>query len=1042
MKRLYVISIALIISLLLPIILWQIEKSQPTNLAIIDKTVVGSYREHLGLTWLLNYGKFGKFSAEQDYYGTLPATNKTEVKERPLPKDYMPFDMIYITDSYGVYDDDFNERPHKGRRSEKILGGLTNDEWQAIVKRLRQPEKSTFIAEYNSFASPTSQQVSDEMTAYLGIKWTGWIGRYFDELDYDKNTEIPQWVIDQQQEKWSYKGPGFILVHDKNEQFIVLQQGKDVKGKGIQVKTTELGEKQLGFNANVKYNYWFDIVTANYGTDTLATYDWQLTKKGEALLANYNLPTTFAAVTKRARDYNTSYYFAGDYNDMATVPSFYQMKGLATLYKLGTWFGDDSFYWRLYVPMMQKIMTTHYSYKPNPLTAEEKQRSYTSKEGPYNARLHANKFEVWQGDAWQPLTIKGVNIGMGKPGYFPGEAAITEEEYYRWFTQIVEMNSNTIRVYTLQPPGFYRALKHFNDDRDSPLYVMHGVWIEEAALADTLDAYGEPTLTEFKEEIKRLVDVVHGNRYVPFVPGHAHGMYDTDVSQYITAWIIGIEWYQYMVEATNQKYASIGEYHGRYFETRGAKPFEHWLAEQMDTLVTYQYDTYQWLTPMSFTNWVTTDILTHEDEPDSKEDLVGVDPNVIYTKDAMEGPGQFASYHVYPYYPDFFNYDEHYLNFIDHRGEKNSYAGYLHDLHAVHRLPILIAEFGVPASRGKTHDNVYGYNQGGHNEQQQGKIIRRLFEDIMAEDLLGGLVFTWQDEWFKRTWNTVDYDDANRRPYWSNVQTNEQRFGLLAFDKHLVEVDGNYDDWQDVKPLIETADTTLHVQSDETYLYLKVTSHHKKPRILLDTVPNQGNTKELATGDVFPTAVEYIIKLNEQGPSRIVHDLYYDYFNFLYAKQLKLMPDRMPLPKKNSGQFSTIDYVLNKAYTLPKSKRNLPFTFYETGQLKRGNSNPESEDFDSLADYHIKGDTIELRIPWLLIGATDPSRKMFLGDFIESDKKVDVKIEAIHIGIYFEGQAPPKTLTPYRWEEWDLPTSQERLKASYPIVKELFSEYK
>lgn len=83
-----------------------------------------------------------------------------------------------------------------------------------------------------------------------------------------------------------------------------------------------------------------------------------------------------------------------------------------------------------------------------------------------------------------------------------------------------------------------------------------------------------------------------------------------------------------------------------------------------------------------------------------------------------------------------------------------------------------------------------------------------------------------------------------------------------------------------------------------------------------------------------------------------------------------------------------------------------------------------------------------MRIPWLLIGATDPSRKMFLGDFIESDKKVDVKIEAIHIGIYFEGQAPPKILTPYRWEEWDLPTSQERLKASYPIVKELFSEYK
>ncbi|MRH43354.1 hypothetical protein GH741_11760 [Aquibacillus halophilus] len=54
------------------------------------------------------------------------------------------------------------------------------------------------------------------------------------------------------------------------------------------------------------------------------------------------------------------------------------------------------------------------------------------------------------------MTIKGVNIGMAKPGHFPGEVAITEEEYYRWFKLIGEMNANTIRVYTIHPPGFYR----------------------------------------------------------------------------------------------------------------------------------------------------------------------------------------------------------------------------------------------------------------------------------------------------------------------------------------------------------------------------------------------------------------------------------------------------------------------------------------------------------------------------------------------------------------------------------------------------------
>lgn len=1026
-----------------PILLWQVQDKQQVALAIIDKTVVDSYREHLGLTWLLQHYKFADTPPKDNYYGTLPATKKEEVTSRPLPTNYNDYDMIYLADTYGVYEDDFSQREHLGKRSEKIVGGMEDEEWQTIVERLRQPKKSTLIAEYNSFASPTTQQVSDEMTAYLGVKWTGWIGRYFTELDFNKNPEIPQWVIDQHGEDWQYSGAGFILVHDKNEQLIVLEQGKEVEGKGIKVNITEQGKQDLGFSTEVDYHYWFDIITANYGTETLATYDWQLTATGEAMLTEYNIPTAFAAVTKRQRDYNTSYYFAGDYNDMAKVPSFYKMKGLATLYNWGTLFADDNFYWRLYVPMMKNILTEHIAYEPKPLSAKEKQQSYTSPDGPYNARLNDNAFEVWRNNEWQAITIKGVNIGMGKPGYFPGEAAITEDEYYRWFTQIMEMNSNTIRVYTLQPPGFYRALKHFNADREEPLYVMHGVWIEEAALADSLDAYGEPTLSEFKEEMKRLVDVVHGNRYVPFVPGHAHGMYDADVSAYITAWIIGIEWYQHMVDNTNKKYANIGQYDGQYFTTKEAAPFEYWLAEQMDALITYQYDTYQWLTPMSFTNWVTTDILTHEDEPDKEEDLVGVNPNVIYTEGAMNGPGQFASYHVYPYYPDFFNYDEHYLNFVDHRGEKNSYAGYLHDLHAAHRMPILIAEFGVPASRGKTHDNVYNFSQGFNSEQEQGEIIRHLFEDIMAEKLLGGLIFTWQDEWFKRTWNTVDYDDPDRRPYWSNVQTNEQRFGLLAFDRHIVEVDGNYEDWQGVEPLLDSKEGTLTVQSDESFLYMKITSPQltaKNPRIILDTLPAQGNKKEVATGDQFPAAVEYIIKLNQQGESRIIQDVYYDYFNFLYAKQLQFMPDRMPQPKRNSGDFSTIDYVLNKAYTLPKSKRYLPFTAYETGLLRAGNSNPKAKDFDSLADYHWQGNTIELRVPWLLIGATDPSRKQFLGDFIKANKKVDQQIEGIGIGLYFEGESTTE-MANYIWEGWDLPQSKERLKASYPLVQQLFSEY-
>ena len=75
----------------------------------------------------------------------------------------------------------------------------------------------------------------------------------------------------------------------------------------------------------------------------------------------------------------------------------------------------------------------------------------------YYFRTQGKYLGVYNGTDFEAIYIKGVNMGLGKPGYFPGEAAITKEEYARWFKQISEMNANSIRVYTVQPPAFYEA---------------------------------------------------------------------------------------------------------------------------------------------------------------------------------------------------------------------------------------------------------------------------------------------------------------------------------------------------------------------------------------------------------------------------------------------------------------------------------------------------------------------------------------------------------------------------------------------------------
>src|SRR5690606_35288575 len=143
----------------------------------------------------------------------------------------------------------------------------------------------------------------------------------------------------------------------------------------------------------------------------------------------------------------------------------------------------------------------------------------------------------------------------------------------------------------------------------------------------------------------------------------------------------------------------------------------------------------------------------------------------------------------------------------------------LNELKGAHMMPIVISEFGVQASRGMTHRNIHGWNQGLLSEAQQGDINVHLFETIYEEGMAGGLVFTWQDEWFKRTWNNMDYDNPDRRPFWSNIQTSEQSFGLLSFDpgrELAIQIDGKTSDWDraKVKPIQTTSGSVVRMLED------------------------------------------------------------------------------------------------------------------------------------------------------------------------------------------------------------------------------------
>ncbi|MDZ7834993.1 MAG: hypothetical protein U5K84_06300 [Alkalibacterium sp.] len=178
-------------------------------------------------------------------------------------------------------------------------------------------------------------------------------------------------------------------------------------------------------------------------------------------------------------------------------------------------------------------------------------------------------------------------------------------------------------------------------------------------------------------------------------------------------------------------------------------------------------------------------------------------------------------------------------------------------------------------------------------KREQGEIVVHLFEDIYEQGAAGGIMFTWQDEWFKRTWNTMQLEDSDRRPYWSNVQTNEQRFGLLNFDTHKKNVQWRCRKMARIQNawLIKMrAAARAVLVDDEAYLYLMVDydpeqwNSQTDINLLMNTIEEQGNRSISFIEDLsFEEGIDFVIEISDDSENRVWVDSYYDPFYYQYG---------------------------------------------------------------------------------------------------------------------------------------------------------------
>ncbi len=735
------------------------------------------------------------------------------------------------------------------------------------------------------------------------------------------------------------------------------------------------------------------------------------------------------------------------------------------------------------------------------------------------ARARDGRFFVRESGRFRPLFVKGVNMGVALPGRFPAEFPQDEATYGSFLSNVSGMGANAVRLYTLLPPAFYAALdRHNRAAGRAEIWLLQGVWTEPPA-GDDYD--GEVFVREFRDEIRRVIDAVHGNLDLEVLPGHAHGSYRADVSPRVLGYVLGREWEPQSVGTYDGWFAKghRESFAGTYFTARiedGATPFEQWLARTMDFTVQYETDTYRQQRPVSFVNWPTLDPLRHPTESTASEeaallrrmgdaeaagmieayseceDCVSVDAAHIVPTDRAQG-GSFATYHAYPYYPDFMNLDPGYGEARDSRGPSN-YIGYLRDLKAHHGAqPVLIGETGVPSSRGVAHLQPQGWNHGGHSEREQGEIDARLMMDIDEAGLAGGVLFALLDEWFKRNWLVLDFETpAARKPLWLNVLDPEENYGILAARPgkagFRVTIDGRPSDWTGVAPLLSQREggpertfkdgydrsrtlRGIEVTSDEAYLYIRLdvdrldsdgdgSPDWGKAAYLIgiDTYDGRLGDHRLPITDpaMSPAGLEFCVVLDGRDTSRLLVDAPYDIQSNRHRRPYASVENA-------DGRFVEMKVETNRR-RVGRDGTVYPARQSSRSPLLHASMDPGDRDYSTLADWRagIAANLIEIRLAWGLLNVTDPSSRSVLHDDPGNLRKVGC-IETAGFRFYAAAVRPagaaggptpldarladrlprgdlakPSDLPMYTWRGWDQPAWHTEKKEAWPILKRAF----
>ena len=663
----------------------------------------------------------------------------------------------------------------------------------------------------------------------------------------------------------------------------------------------------------------------------------------------------------------------------------------------------------------------------------------------YAVRVGEDQIEHYDGEKWNAFLIKGISLSDSLPNKDQLSSDELEEKMSAWLDQISKMNVNTIRIPSIQSPALYNAVYEFNKNNQNPIYIIHDIPIDEDVIDGEYKQTSEEISKQLQANIKNTIDVVHGRKMMWNQDIFTSKWYANDVSPYVLGYVIGNSWDPTLIKIINKRDQEHSTYAGRYVTADSLNGFEYIMAEALDYTVQYETEKYNQQRLVSFLNTTELDPIIHSAQSSVFRNTELNIEKLKVTNDFHTGI--FASYQASPNDTDFLNIS---LENSLPSEKEGSFEGYLQQLKSIHQKPIVITSIGLSTSRAMSKEDEYNhYSRGGVTEEEQGKYLTELLDDIYQNQYAGAIIYNWQDEWQRsRTWNTRHIKNIDNTEKWLDVQSSEQHFGIMQFvpsDEQAVKVDGITTDWSKENLLYDNENGQLYAKYDSSYLYLMIQKdkfHFTKDhlRIAIDVNPSMGTENYEGYDGMFDMNADFVARIQGKNDSDIQVHSRYNIFDFRYKYYSNIVDKMTTIPNENTDIFDPIYLLTRNVFQNDGTMEKVPPKYMETGTLVFGNSDYDSDQYNSLADFYVKEDVIELRIPWLLINVIDPIGGTALGDFYKDGINAKVKIDQIGVQVVTEndGQITKVTSPSYiRLKNNDI-YYQERTKKSYEVLQAYF----